>query len=286
MTTLGAQAMADSRYVSVDGVTTHYLEDGSEHRGRKPTMVLLHSAEYGGAAEITWEFNIGPLAKHYHVLAPDHLGFGRTDKVHDFANQFNRRVTHIRRFIETMMIDGPVHVMGSSMSGGMCLTVAARARPDWNIAKLVCCSGGGDAPDNDARKVINSYDGDLDHMRRIVDVMFVDPRWANDTSYIKRRHEMANMPGAWEATSAARFKAPFRVKPGPSERDTIDYAAIKCPVLVFAGRQDTLRRSGYTDTFVPKIPTCELHVFETAGHMGQIECAAEFNTRVLAFLAT
>ena len=125
------------------GCRTHYLEGGETHRGKRPTIILLHSAEYGGAAELTWEFNLPALAERFHVLAPDHLGFGHTDKIHDFSNPFNRRVAHIKRFIETMAIDAPVHVIGSSMSGGMCLTVAARPRPDWNIAKLVCCSGGG-----------------------------------------------------------------------------------------------------------------------------------------------
>ena len=278
--------MVESRFVSVDGIATHYLEAGVDQRGRRPSVVLLHSAEYGGAAEITWEFNIRPLAERFHVLAPDHLGFGRTEKIYDFGNQFNRRVSHIRRFIEMMGISGPVHVIGSSMSGGMGLTVAARQRPDWNIAKLVCCSGGGEAPDNDARKVINTYAGDFEHMRRIVDVMFVDPRWAADDAYIKRRHEMANMPGAWEATSAARLKSPCRAKNGPSERDRIDYAAIRHPVLVFAGRHDPLRRKGYADEFVAQIPGAHLHMFDTAAHMGQIECASEFNTRVLTFLAS
>ena len=276
--------MREGKYVSVDGVRTHYLEAGVEHRARKPSIVLLNSAEYGGAAELTWEFNIPALSKHYHVLAPDHLGFGLTAKIHDFGNQFNARVTHIKRFIETMALTEPVHVMGSSMSGGMCLTVAARPRPDWNIAKLVCCSGGGDAIDNDARKVINTYAGDFEHMRRIVDVMFHGKTWGRDDGYIKRRHEMANLPGAWEATSAARFKAPFRGPSAVSERDRIDYAAIKCPVLVFAGRHDPLRKPGYTDEFVPIIPNCRLHFFENAAHMGQIECADEFNTRVLEFL--
>ena len=166
--------------IAVDGIRTHYLEAGREHAGKRPSIILLHSAEYGGAAEFTWEFQLTALGRHYHMLAPDHLGFGRTDKVHDFGGQFNRRITHIRRFIEMMGIGGPVHVMGSSMSGGMCLAVAARPQPDWSIAKLVCCSGGGEAPDNDARRVLNTYDGTIEHMTRIVDVMFVDKSWASD----------------------------------------------------------------------------------------------------------
>jgi pimeloyl-ACP methyl ester carboxylesterase len=51
-----------------------------------------------------------------------------------------------------------------------------------------------------------------------------------------------------------------------------------------AGKLDSLRKPGYTDEFVPLMPNATLHFFERAGHMGNIECAGEFNERVLAFL--
>ena len=276
--------MRQGKFILVDGHRTHYFEAGEKHRGKSPTVLLLHSAEFGGAAEFSWEFNLAALGQHHHVLAPDHLGFGLTDKVFDFNGQFDRRITHIRRFIEVMGV-GPLHVMGSSMSGGLSLTVAARREPDWPLLSIVCCSGGGDAPNNDQRKIINSYDGSREHMRRILQVMFIDPKWSTDENYLDRRQEMALVPGAWEATSAARFKAPFRGESGRRERDNIDYANIRVPTLVMAGKLDCLRAPGYTGEFVPKIPRASLHVFERAGHMGNIECAAEFNERVLDFLA-
>jgi 2-hydroxymuconate-semialdehyde hydrolase len=275
--------MRQGKFISVDGIRTHYFEAGESHRGRKPSVLLLHSAEYGGAAEFSWEFNLEALGRHYHVLAPDHLGFGLTDKIFDFNGQFDRRILHIKRFIEVMGV-GPVHVMGSSMSGGLSLTVAARKQPDWPMLSVVCCSGGGDAPNNEQRKIINSYDGSREHMRRIIQVMFIDPKWSSDEAYLDRRWEMALVPGAWEATSAARFKAPFRDASGKRERDNIDYGQIRVPVLVMAGKLDCLRAPGYTDAFVPKIPRASLHVFGKAGHMGNIESAAEFNERVLSFL--
>jgi pimeloyl-ACP methyl ester carboxylesterase len=114
--------------------------------------------------------------------------------------------------------------------------------------------------------------------------MFSDPRWSQDEAYLDRRQELAHLPGAWEATAAARFKAPFRT--GGSERrerDSIDYGAIAVPTLIFAGRKDPLRAPGYTDQFAPKIPNAALHVFENAAHMGNIECADEFNARVQQF---
>jgi pimeloyl-ACP methyl ester carboxylesterase len=273
------------RTISIDDVVTHYFEAGVEHKGRKPSVLLLHSAEFGGCAETSWEHNIPAFAEHYHVLAPDHLGFGLTDKVFDFNGQFNKRIRHIRRFIEAMCVD-KVHVMGSSMSGGLCLTVAARTEPDWPLASVTCCSGGGDAPDNEARKVLNTYDGSKEHMRRIVEVMFVDPKWAADDTYIERRWKWSRVPGAWEATAVARFKAPFpKAEDARAERNAIDYGNIRVPALVIAGKLDPLRNPGYTDGFVPKIPNARLHVFENAGHMGNIECADEFNKLCLAFLA-
>lgn len=272
------------KYISVDGINTHYLEAGERFKGKAPTVLLLHSAEFGGAAELSWEFNIGPIGEHFHVLAPDHLGFGRTDKIFDFCGQFARRIHHIARFVEVMGVK-QVYVVGSSMSGGLSLAVTARAKPDWPIAKVASCSGGGFAPDNDARKVLNTYDGTREHMRRILEVMFRNPKWAKDEAYLDRRQELATLPGAWEATQAARFKAPFR-KPAVNrgERDAIDYAAIKVPCLIMAGKYDPLREPGYAEPLAASIPGAEVHVFQNASHMGNIECAGEFNERLLAFL--
>jgi pimeloyl-ACP methyl ester carboxylesterase len=104
------------RYISVDGINTHYFEGG--RRSHRPSVLLLHSAEFGGAAEISWQYNFDAIAEHFHVVAPDHLGFGRSDKVFDFGGQFDRRIRHIQGFLEGMDI-GEVFVVGSSMSGGL-----------------------------------------------------------------------------------------------------------------------------------------------------------------------
>ncbi len=274
--------MKQGQYIDVDGFRTHFFEAGAEHKGKRPTLLLLHSAEFGGCAEFSWEFNIDALSQKHHVLAPDHLGFGLTAKVFDFQGQFGRRIWHIKRFIEVMGVKDVV-AAGSSMSGGLCLAVAARDNPDWPMVKVICCSGGGDAPNNAERQILNSYDGTKEHMRKVVEVCFHDKKWAQDDAYIDRRVEMANLAGAWEATAAARLKAPFR-DANSSERAAIDYANIKIPALVFAGRYDPLRNPGYTDDFVPLMAKSELHVFEHASHLGNVECADEFNARVLQFL--
>ncbi len=272
--------MPQGNVIEIDGLETHYLEAGT--RNGEPSVLLLHSAEFGGAAELSWEYNLDALGAHFHVVAPDHLGFGRSAKIFDFNGQFDRRIRHIRRFLEVMEI-ADAYVIGSSMSGGLALTVAARDRPDWPIRKLVSCSGGGFAPANEARAILNSFDGSFEHMRRIVEVMFVDPKWAADDAYIQRRVDMACLEGAWEATAAARFKAPFRKAGASSERAQIDYGRIRVPTLIMAGAHDPLRLPGYGRELADAIPGARLHVFENAGHMGNIECADAFNREIIRF---
>ena len=49
-----------SRVLLAGGIRTHFLEAGSGY-----PFVLLHSGEFGGCAELSWEYTIGPLAEHF-----------------------------------------------------------------------------------------------------------------------------------------------------------------------------------------------------------------------------
>jgi haloalkane dehalogenase len=66
------------RFVEVGGFTIHYVDEGSGE-----PILLLHG-------EPTWSFlyrkMIGPLSRQHRVLAPDFVGFGRSDKLADPAD--------------------------------------------------------------------------------------------------------------------------------------------------------------------------------------------------------
>src|SRR6266478_2737493 len=102
-----------SYFVEVDGIRTHYLESGEGQ-----PVVLLHSGEFGGCAELSWEFTIPKLAERYRVVAPDWLGFGETDKLYDFGGGQARLIKHMRRFIEIMNLD-EADFVGNSMGGSI-----------------------------------------------------------------------------------------------------------------------------------------------------------------------
>ena len=266
----------ESKFVLADGFRTHYFEGG-----RGPTVVLLHSGEFGGCAELSWEFTMPALAEHFHVLAPDWLGFGESAKIFSFDDMRGLRAQHIASFLKTLCVER-AHFIGNSMGGGMLAAAAAREEPIWPIDKIVLASAGGFAPVNEARKILNSYDGSRQHMKRVLETTLLVSPLRNDEAYLEKRHRLSLVPGSWECTAAARFRRPG-VKPG--DKEDIDYRKIKRPTLIVAGGKDPLREPGYARELQKEIAGSELIVFEEAAHFPHIDFPERFNKAVIAFLS-
>lgn len=268
-----------SRFVNVGGVRTHYLDAGDG-----PPLVLLHSGEFGGSAELCWELNIPALAVEHRVIAPDWLGFGQTDKLRDFVSGSDRMVRHMAAFLETMAID-EANFAGVSMGATTLLREAASLRCRFPIRRMITASGGGFVPDNEERRKGLDYDGSPEMMRAILKSNFSDPQWYENEDYVTRRVAASNAPGAWEAVAAARFKSP-QVPPRSQfgQPDTISYENIPFPTLAIAGSEDKLREPGYHEV-LGRIPESKVVVLEGAGHLLNIERAEEFNAMVLDFLS-
>ena len=267
------------RSLEVDGIRTHYLEAGSG-----PTVVLLHSGEFGGCAELSWERTIPALSPHYRVIAPDWLGFGLTDKLYDFADGQGRRRRHMGRFLRKLRIKQAAFI-GSSMGGTLLAREAATENPDWPIAALVLAGGGGFAPKNDARLRTMAYDCTMESMRDLLSVFFKDPRWAADDEYVARRYRASLVAGAWECTAAPRFRSPAPVPRSDfGQPDVTRYELISVCTLLIAGADDPLRETGYALELAERIPNATVRVYDNCGHMPNIEQAERFNSDVLEFL--
>jgi len=271
-----------SRFVNVDGVRTHYLEGGEG-----PTVLFMHSGEFGACAELSWEFNLEAFAKHFRVVAPDWLGFGRTDKVFDFANGRDRVFGHMRRFFEVMDIV-EADFVGNSMGGSNLIRIAAARPVIFPIRSLVASSGGGFAPATQARQQLLDYDGTPKAMRALLDGLFYNKKkWVDDPAYIRKRQKYALIPGTWECTAAVRFRRPNpKTKAGGQfgNPDNTPYEKIAVPTLLIAGKQDQLREPGYAPKLAKRIPGAKVTVYDKAMHCPHIEHAARFNREAIAFL--
>jgi pimeloyl-ACP methyl ester carboxylesterase len=265
----------ESKFIDIVGMRTHYLEGG-----RGLPLVLLHSGEFGGCAELSWEFTLPALAEHFHVIAPDWLGFGESAKLFSFEDMRGLRIRHMTAFLKTLGLTR-AHFIGNSMGGGMLASVAAMEMPVWPIEKMILVGAGGFAPANEARQILNSYDGNPEHMRRVLHTVLAHSPLRDDEAYLDKRHRLSLIPGAWECTAAARFRRPG-VK--GNEKEDTNYPAIKRPTLIVAGAKDPLREPGYAQKLQSEIPGSKLIVFEDAAHFPHIDFPERFNLAAIEFL--
>ncbi|MEB3309084.1 MAG: alpha/beta hydrolase [Snowella sp.] len=103
-----------------------WVEDNLDSTTEKPTLIFLHGFG-GGSSAYEWSKVYPAFAFNYRVLAPDLLGWGRSD--HPERNyQPQDYINTILEFIEKTC-EQPPTVIASSLVGGLTLR-AAIARPD------------------------------------------------------------------------------------------------------------------------------------------------------------
>jgi pimeloyl-ACP methyl ester carboxylesterase len=269
-----------SRYVVVDGIRTHFWDAGDG-----PTLVLLHAGGYGENAERSWHRNIEALAIEHRVIAPDWLGFGKTEKIRDFGRGNARMLDHLVRFLDVMAVDD-ADFAGLSMGGTFLVKAVATGIPVLPVRKMVLVSGGGFSPLNDARKVLQEYDGTLEAMRAQLQQVIHAPLWEDD-DFVRPYWEASLEPGQWEFVSSPRIRAPFAPPRGDfGNTDDTPYESITVPTLFTAGAQDKLREPGYAAEIGRRIPQCDVVVYDPCGHCPNVERAEEWNAAVLDWLRT
>ncbi len=268
--------MVASRYADVLGARTHYLE-----AGEGPPLVLIHGGEVGASAETSWEFVIEPLAREFRVIAPDMLGFGRTEKLFSFENFWHKRVAHVAALLGHLEV-GPAWFAGNSMGGTMILAEASAPEPQWQIAGVInVCGGAGVKPS--VQPILQGYDLTREHFRQVLDLVVRREDLRSDDDYVERRYQMSALPGTWESAAATRL-APPGSKPR-SVRPPLEFARIGVPALVIAGRDDPISDVETIRDIAAAIPGSRFAVIEEAGHCPQVDRPDAFVSEVLSFVA-
>jgi pimeloyl-ACP methyl ester carboxylesterase len=248
-------------------VETSYLEAGSGS-----PLVLLHGGEFGGSAEIAWEAVIGELARRYHVIAPDILGFGASSKTVDFVDGRTWRLQHLAELCASLGIE-EADFVGNSMGGSMLLADAMSEAPLLPARRIVSICGGGEIKNNEFMAALMDYDATYEGMRAIVNAMFHDPSYAADETYVTRRYESALQPGAWEAVASARFRRPGHTSTAGA--DTA-YERMTIPTLLVEGAEDKLKPEGWAQRLADFLPNGSAAVISDSGHCPQIEQPTRF----------
>lgn len=264
--------------VTVGDIETHYLETGSG-----PDLVLLHGGEYGASAENTWRHNLEPLGNEFHVVAPDMLGYGGTDKIYSFSDPSGFRIKHLARFVKTLGIER-AHFVGSSSGGGTVLRAAVMNPPALPIKKMVTICGNASLFKSDNQSRLEEYSASVESMEEIMGLLFHDRKWLSEDS-VRERYETSILPGSWETLSASRLRRPGYQRTSRNEAFTQALASLKIPLLIMSCAHDRLNPKDWDRQLQALVPGSKIHSFDHSAHEPQIEEAEEFNRALRAFLS-
>jgi pimeloyl-ACP methyl ester carboxylesterase len=257
------------KFATVFGLKIHYLEAGAG-----PAVILLHGL--GGDAS-NWASTIGPLSKKYHVIVPDQLGFGRSDKP-----MINYRVGTLVDFLDGLMKELKIDkasIAGNSL-GGWTAAAFAIAHPE-KVDKLILVDAAGFAleknVDPKALNVLNP--STRAGVLQVISVVFYNKQmFANPAAVdLFYAHKLA----AGDGYTIQRF-----IDSIVNGEDVLDdtVGKIKQPTLVVWGQQDILVPLAVGERYHKEIAGSQLFLIDKCGHVPMVEQAEQFNTALIGFL--
>ena len=109
-------SIPERRTVDLGWISASYLEAGE---GNGPTIMLVHDGAYGSDSELTWGRFMPLLSDDHHVIAPDLIGFGQSEKAYFIGQSpFDQEINFLFWLCEELALSN-VHFVGASFGGGV-----------------------------------------------------------------------------------------------------------------------------------------------------------------------
>lgn len=263
-------AQIQEKFVTVFGAKIRYLEAGEKN---KDVLILLHGL--GSSAE-SWQMNIIPLSEKFHVIAPDQIGFGKSDKPF-LKYRVGTYVDFLDKFMSELKIE-KAHLVGNSLGGWIAALMAVKY-PE-RVEKLVLVDAAGILPEkfneNDVYQLNNST---RDEIRQNMQRIFVKPVFRNNEllvdQFLTQRVTVNDGYTISSLIESIKRKEDFLNN---------QLGLIKKRTLIIWGREDGLLPISDAYKFNNAIAGSRLIIFENCGHLPQLENAMEFNRKVAEFL--
>lgn len=260
--------------VVANGIRTNYLEAGSGE-----DVVLIHGSGPGVTSYANWRLVIPKLAEDFHVVAPDMVGFGYSDRPEGVKYGLDTWADQTVGVMDALGIE-KANLVGNSFGGSIALRIATK-HPD-RINKLVLMGSMGvhfeitPGLDN-----VWGYDGTYEDMRKVLDYFAYSRVLVND-DLAKVRYEGSNQPGFQEAFSSM-FPAPRQRWVDAMTTPEEDIKALPHRALIVHGREDKVIPLSTSLRLVELLDNADLSVFSHCGHWSMIERTADFNRLVRDF---
>jgi pimeloyl-ACP methyl ester carboxylesterase len=253
--------------------------------GTGDPVLLVHGI---GRSLEDWTEQHELLSAEHRVLSTDLPGFGWSDGLAGHTT-LNRLGTWLADFLDALGVKEPVHLVGNSLGGAVAMTFAA-AFPD-RVRDLVLVNSAGFG-----REVTIALR--LLAIRPLARLMLTPSRrgaarsirgifHSSDGFLTKERIELAyelQRRPRQAMLEAARELGTFR---GVREEWRTDLLArvarLDLPILVVWGEKDVILPALHLQAAQAALPSARTHLFESTGHMPQIERADEFADLVSGF---
>jgi pimeloyl-ACP methyl ester carboxylesterase len=262
--------------VEANGIRTNYLEAGSGDQ----TVLLIHGSGPGVTSYANWRLVIPALAEHFHVIAPDMVGFGFSDRPADVSYELDTWADQTVGLMDALGIR-QAHLVGNSFGGGIALRIATR-QPD-RVGKLVLMGSMGVPFEiTEGLERVWGYEPSVENMRLVLHT-FVHNRERIDDELARSRYEGSIQPGFQEAFSAM-FPAPRQRWVDAMTVADDELRNLQHRTLAVHGREDAVipvTNSYYLEGI---LPNADLIVYANCGHWSMIERNADFNRHVRDFL--
>lgn len=252
--------------VEAAGWRLNYQRAGDAAGGRETApIVLVHG--FGGDLN-TWLFNQPDLAETHAVYALDLPGHGRSGKDVG-AGDLAALSGALGAFLDALGI-GRAHLVGHSLGGAVALDLALR-RPDA-AASLTLIASAGLGPEIDGAYIDGFIAaGRRKEMKAVLQMLFADPQAVGRdmVEEVLRYKRLDGVEAALRAIAGAVF-------PGGRQGTVLAgrLAELAQPVQVIRGREDRILPPAQAERLPAKVAVVTI---EGAGHMPQMEAAAEVN---------
>jgi 2-hydroxymuconate-semialdehyde hydrolase len=262
--------------VRAAGINTNYLEAGA---GRP--VILLHGSGPGVTAFANWNPLLSRLAEHFHVYAPDLVGFGYTDCPADLEQfTLDMWVSHLTGLMSALELSRACFV-GNSFGGALALALAAR-HPE-RVEKLVLMGSAGlEFPITPGLEAVWGYEPSLAGMRKLMETFAYNPGLVTEV-IVQSRFEASVRAGAQE-NFVRLFPAPRQARLAGLATPEQTVCSIAQPALIIHGREDAIVPVEVAYRLSALLKHSELHVFGECGHWTQIERRDRFLELVIPFL--
>lgn len=259
-------------FTEVGGLRVRYVDRGFGDS----VVLLLHG--FGGDLD-NWMFNLDSLAEKHRLLALDLPGHGQSVKT-NVDPSLSGMATFVRKFLDVLSVSS-LHVVGHSMGGAIAMQLASDSPETVKSLGLICSAGlGPDINSDYLRGFVEAQS--QQELKLVLQQLFADESLVN----LQLVNDLLNYKRIDGVEATLNALSETLISAGEQTFLTDNIVASGIPVLVIWGKQDRIIPVSHAQNYSAAGGSCvEVEIFDSAGHMVQMEKAYDVNRSLLNFLA-